>query len=191
MYDVQNIRITPIRYSVMDENNRVKFCRKLILDFQHVVDEYFYRRVEYFLKSYFRNKYLNSLYYWFRVEYQERGTAHIHGCFKLHSDPGITKLCEVIRDGRIAHHHLYKQKKCIQTEFSAYSRRDNKFLTDETLNSAGVTNPYLSIISPEIEKVLNKRIKLAIEVELIVKKFNDFLFTSINERSQNDSLLDT
>ena len=49
---------------------------------------------------------LDASYYWFRVEYQARGTAHVHGCLKLRSDPGITKLCEIVRDGRLAKRKL-------------------------------------------------------------------------------------
>ena len=83
----------------MNEKQKLSFRVRIVNDFPHIVDEYFYTRVQSFLKSFFLcRKGLTTTYYWFRVEYQERGTAHIHGCLHLDSDFGISELSQKVRN---------------------------------------------------------------------------------------------
>jgi hypothetical protein len=39
---------------------------------------------------------------WFRIEYQERGTAHAHGCLRLKCNPGLSQLAEQVFAARLA-----------------------------------------------------------------------------------------
>ena len=91
----------------MNEKEKTRFRVSMVLRHQHIVDEYFSTRVQQFMESFLRNdRSLKCTYFWYRVEYQQRRTAHVHGCFRLNSDPGITQMTEKVRDGRIAVRNL-------------------------------------------------------------------------------------
>jgi hypothetical protein len=72
----------------------------------HIVDAYFMKRVQALLDTYYRKNGLELDWSWFRIEYQERGTAHAHGCFRLKCDPGISDLAQKVLKGRIAEKRL-------------------------------------------------------------------------------------
>ena len=78
----------------------VKWKRKQVRDNPHFVDSYFYDRVKVALESFFGSKGLDMKWFWFRVEFQKRGTAHIHGCLRLKSDPDIALLGTQVLKGR-------------------------------------------------------------------------------------------
>ena len=64
------------------EEAKAKHCRKLVRQYPHLLDHYFYERVQVPLKSFFgQDTALAAKWTWFRIEHQERGTAHAHGCF--------------------------------------------------------------------------------------------------------------
>ena len=69
-------------------------------DNQHIVDAYFYWRMQKFLSIYFGANALDARWIWFRIEYQGRGAAHAHGCCRLNSDPGMTDLGFDVMEGR-------------------------------------------------------------------------------------------
>ena len=89
-------------------NEKEKLCAhlKIIRCHPHLVDEYFTLRVKDFLDVYFSKRGLDVDYYWFRIEYQMRGTGHVHGCSRLNSDPGCSELGEFVRDTRITERNL-------------------------------------------------------------------------------------
>ena len=55
---------------------------------------------------FFGKKGLEYSWFWFRIEYQERGTAHAHGYLRLKEDPGISELTQKVLKGRISEHKL-------------------------------------------------------------------------------------
>eukprot|EP00978_Attheya_sp_CCMP212_P018694 scaffold51676_cov29-Attheya_sp.AAC.1 len=72
----------------------------------HIMDAYFMKRTQILLETYYGKNGLECDWQWFRIEYQERGTAHAHGCFKLKCDPGIAQLAQKVLKGRIAERTL-------------------------------------------------------------------------------------
>ena len=63
----------------------------MILRNPHIVDKYFSRRFKYFPKNIFI-QIVQMRFGIGIIEYQARGTAHVHGCVCLKSDPGCTLL---------------------------------------------------------------------------------------------------
>ena len=52
------------------ENEKAKFRRKIVRDNPHIVDTFFYERVNEALNSFFGKKGLEIKWSWFRIEYQ-------------------------------------------------------------------------------------------------------------------------
>ncbi|KAK3923264.1 ATP-dependent DNA helicase [Frankliniella fusca] len=73
--------------SCLTENDR----RKLIQENPKVVDEFFDHRVQSFIKHVMKKKY-KVKDYWYRVEYQHRGSPHIHGVFWFNEAPDVSNL---------------------------------------------------------------------------------------------------
>ena len=76
--------------------------RRVVREHPHVVNSYFHKRFSHLLKHFFTESTLDYSYYWFRVEFQDRGTAHVHGCFRLRNDPGLCLLGSKVAAGRYA-----------------------------------------------------------------------------------------
>ena len=49
---------------------------------------------------------LGASWYWYRYEYQARGSIHCHGTAKLKNDPGLCELTEIALKGYIAEQNL-------------------------------------------------------------------------------------
>ena len=60
----------------------------------HITDWFFHSKLKDFV-NYWLHKTLNAEWYWFRYEYQARGSTHAHGCVKLKNDPGLCELVKV------------------------------------------------------------------------------------------------
>ncbi|XP_034240282.1 uncharacterized protein LOC117644774 [Thrips palmi] len=73
--------------STLTESDR----RKLIQDNPKVVDEFFDHKVQSFIKHVMKKKY-KVKDYWYRVEYQHRGSPHIHGLFWFEDAPDVSDL---------------------------------------------------------------------------------------------------
>ena len=74
----------------------------------HIADWYFTYRWEKFLQYYFIET-LHAEYWWYRYEFQGRGSIHIHGVCRLASDPGLTKLASVAFNGWIAKRYMIQK----------------------------------------------------------------------------------
>ena len=92
--------------SFMNEFEKAKWRRELVHDNPHLVDAYFTERVKEFIKTFFGNSGMEYKWFWFRVEYQSCGTAHVHGCLRLKNDPGMDQLVQDVLKGRITEHQL-------------------------------------------------------------------------------------
>ena len=86
----------------MTEGDEAKFRRKMVRENPHIVDAFFYDRVENLLSTFFGKKGIEMSWHWFRIEHQARGTAHVHGCLRMKNDPGLSELAHVVLEGRIA-----------------------------------------------------------------------------------------
>ena len=66
------------------------------------MNEYFTKCVEIFVQHFFASKGLEAEWYWYRYEWQSRGSIHVHGLCRLKSDPDLHLLLEEIILGRKA-----------------------------------------------------------------------------------------
>ena len=151
------------------------------------LDATFVKYCKLFLDAYFKpNNDLNINYYWFRVENQARGTAHVHGCFKLMSDPGISNLCEIVRDGRIALRKLSLAGLRTSVDYPSWMLEDDRFVPRRKLEQKNIvikssyTNAELNALNSLIEKGLIAEEKVCL--------YNDFLFSTFNEQGPSDVL---
>ena len=75
----------------MDEKQKTTTIVNSIKKHHHIQNEYFGKGVKEFFNTYFRAHGLNVKYNCYRIEFQERGTAHIHGRCKFKSDVGLSE----------------------------------------------------------------------------------------------------
>ena len=66
------------------------------------VNQYFFKKVQVLLETYFGDQGFKSSWHWARMENQNRGRYHAHGCLQLEDDPGLSRLAEIVIEGRIA-----------------------------------------------------------------------------------------
>ena len=62
-----------------------------VIDNPHLTDWFFKQRLEEFIKHWL-NGAMDAEWFWYRFEYQARGSIHAHGCAKLKNDPDIRLL---------------------------------------------------------------------------------------------------
>ena len=67
-----------------------------VIDNPHLTDWFFVQRLEAFVTHWF-NGVLDAEWYWYRFEYQARGSIHAHGCAKLKNDPDMRLLRNRVR----------------------------------------------------------------------------------------------
>ena len=95
-----------IRYDKIDEKQKITTRVSLIKKDPHIVDAYFEKYVKEFCNTYFKAHGLNVKYNWYIIEFQARGTAHIHGCCRFKSDVGVSELAKLVRNRRVAQREL-------------------------------------------------------------------------------------
>jgi ATP-dependent DNA helicase PIF1 len=113
--------------NLLNEEQKAKKRRKWVRDNPHIVDSYFHDRVILLLKTYLGKDSLEVDWLWFRVEYQGRGTAHIHGCCRLKSDPGLTDLAQKVLEGREARLKLLVSNVAFEDPFLAEELAEDDF----------------------------------------------------------------
>ncbi|XP_028418913.1 uncharacterized protein LOC114544479 [Dendronephthya gigantea] len=62
-----------------------------VIDNPHMTDWFFMQRLQEFIKHWLQGV-LGAEWFWYRFEYQARGSIHAHGCAKLKNDPDIRLL---------------------------------------------------------------------------------------------------
>ncbi|XP_028418786.1 uncharacterized protein LOC114544315 isoform X2 [Dendronephthya gigantea] len=62
-----------------------------VIDNPHLTDWFFMQRLQKFIKHWLEGV-LDAEWFWYRFEYQARGSIHAHGCAKLKNDPDIRLL---------------------------------------------------------------------------------------------------
>ena len=62
-----------------------------VIDNPHLTDWFFMQRLEEFIRHWL-NGVMDAEWFWYRFEYQARGSIHAHGCAKLKNDPDIRLL---------------------------------------------------------------------------------------------------
>ncbi|KAK3922134.1 ATP-dependent DNA helicase [Frankliniella fusca] len=76
-----------------EDNSKLteKERRDLLQKNPYIVDSFFHERVECFIETILKPKF-KVLDYWYRVEYQHRGSPHIHGVFWFEGAPDVSSI---------------------------------------------------------------------------------------------------
>ena len=99
--------------------------------------------------TFFGDSCLGTDYIWYRSEYQEKGTAHGHGCCCLKNDPGLTSLAKQVVNGYCSQHILtYHQPPVLpEVVFDAEDIASDKWRSD--ISNIAVTNVEQYLIEIE------------------------------------------
>jgi len=89
--------------------------RSNVINNPHLADEYFYHRATTFIQHFFHDT-LQAKWHWWRVEWQARGSIHLHGCLRLEHAPELTDLSSIALLGRIAQIELLYRTQLPWTE---------------------------------------------------------------------------
>ena len=85
-----------------DEKEKAKWKRKLVRENPHLVDAFFFRRVNVMFETFLGSSGFEAIWHWLRGELQARGAYHGHGCARLKHDPGFARLAQLVCKGRQA-----------------------------------------------------------------------------------------
>ncbi|KAK3916400.1 ATP-dependent DNA helicase [Frankliniella fusca] len=85
----------PDLYKLLDSNNYENLTEKqrrdLLQNNPNIVDAFFSERVEKFITQIICKKF-KIIDYWYRIEYQHRGSPHMHGIFWMENAPDVSNL---------------------------------------------------------------------------------------------------
>ena len=181
-----------------DENSKAKKRRLFVKENPHIVDWYFCARSDKMLMAFFLH--LCITWWWYRIEYQKRGTPHFHGCFRLKSDPNLTLLANSVAACRrlqvLLMHFL---PDCLDPEgadkdtlwpydqFKGHADKNDDtsdvFVKEsyEQRNLPDEIKEAMAANGEERQRLVNeikKTIRNGMENEQIIIQLNDFLITS-------------
>ena len=153
--------------------------RKVVRENPHIVDAYFQTRVRNLFRTMFGKSGLSTEWQWYRVEYQNRGAPHIHGCCKLNHDPNLTKLAKQVIDGRVSEQMLIRRGLLQVNAVDAYNKSLDSWLSREDIE--------LPTISPADEETLRSKITEGIEAHKQIVSFHDFLLSANHVQPPTDA----
>jgi hypothetical protein len=177
----KHFNVDDTEYAGLNESEKAKLHRKMVRDNPHMVDHYFHLRVKLLLNKWFGDAGLPVKWSWFRIEYQERGTAHAHGCLRLECDPNISVLSNKVADARQLQAILQHQNIALADGefFSADETTDDKLIIDDAdLNKV--------FTEDEVTK-LKQTIADGVKAHCIIINFQDFLLTTFHPDPPTDA----
>ncbi len=169
----------PTFSSVQEE---ASWKRKLVRKNPHLVDEYFYHRVQLLFQELYGPNGIELDWLWFRIEYQGRGAPHVHGCLRVKRDPGIAEHAKKVLDGRLAAlqlrtHDLLSDEEDFPQHELELDTWDDKFIEEiyETPPSPG-----------EID-ALKQKVATAKESHRVITAYHDYFFSTQNLDPPSDA----
>jgi Helitron helicase-like domain at N-terminus/PIF1-like helicase len=174
------------------EQEKAAWRRSWVRRNPHIVDSYFQERAKCFLETYLGDTGLQSEWVWYRVEYQKRGCAHIHGCCRLRSDPNLHQLSQNVLHGREAQLQL-RASGIIPPAMTTAAATTNLclFTPEDTADDRfvrGFDNRPLS--NTEVEDLYLK-INQGLEDQEKIIKYHDFLISTTHPSPPLDATLDS
>ena len=162
-----------------DVQAEASWKRRTVRDNPHIVDQYFYMRVQALFRTMFSRFGIETEWLWFRIEYQSRGAPHAHGCLKVKADPGLTKLAATVVKGRVA----------------------GRMLSERDLTLPGIVNPQnieldiwqprdtsaLEHLEPADTAKLFDEVKEGAQAEARIVSFHDFFLSSHHVNPPSDA----
>jgi TolA-binding protein len=168
--DLSNLSIT----------EKAKEKRKFVRDNPHIVDMFFYRRLQMMIKHFFGKGCLRAKWIWFRIEYQGRGCAHGHGCCRLESDPGLIDLGGKVLRGKEAQRKLAYSTVPVELpiSFSEEERSEDTW--------APLDDPRTEFAEEEKTELI-RMVREGVEAHRKIVNYNDFLITTEHPRPPVDA----
>ena len=110
-----------------------------VVDIPHLTDWFFCNKLKDFVNHWLL-QILDAQYYWYRIEYQARGSAHAHGCAcaRLKNDPGICRLVNLAAEGWMAEQELNAME-----QTSTWRHQDLQDKIDEGLRAKQTAIQYI------------------------------------------------
>ena len=172
---------------ISDPIKNVRWKNKMCQKFPHIVDTYFCKRVDFIMETIFSKLGISAKWWWKRIEYQKRGTAHAHGCFRLVCDPGLTEAAKKVLEGRISEMLMnqFQGWELVQTGVSHVGFSETSIHSDEWEKTFSKEKPKSWNDSVCTEHALN--VEYGILQEKIITNFQDYFLTTINGQCPVDS----
>ena len=171
----------PTFQSVQEE---ASWKRKLVRDNLHIVDAYFYDRVQELFKAIHGSTGIEIDWHWFRIEYQGRGAPHVHGCLRLKRDPGIAKHAKIVLDGRVAALRLTKVNLLDNADDFELATCEMDTWDDSFMKGLEDVNGQEEI------DILKEQIASAKVSHSIIIAYHDYFFTAENIQLPTDAVSD-
>ena len=179
-----------------NKQDKARARRKLVRENPHIVDQFFQARAEAMLKTMFGKKGLAIEWSWYRVEYQRRRTAHVHGCFRLEGAPELTVLSNKVATGRIAQRHLTCSNQLnVLEEEEMFQAEEIAF--DEWQEEEGENVQQQHFNEDQIEK-MRAQVMEGKKAQTTILTFHDWIFNfkhpnpppdaNANQRNQQDNM---
>ena len=166
----------------LTEKQKVRKRAKWVRQNPHVVDAYFFDRIKFMVQEFFGNKGLKTSWVWFRIEFQSRGTAHVHGCCRLKSDPGLMDLAQQVLQGREARLQLMASRKYHAWE-DPFSVED---VSRDNIERTFENHP----LSPNQVEELKSQMQKGFNAQEIIREYNDYLICTWHPAPPSDALSD-
>ena len=96
---------------------------------------------------------LEMVWVWFRIEFQAQGTAHVHGCCRLKSDPGLMELAQQVLQSREARLQL-KSSEVLSLGEDPFSEEEvSQDEIERTFDSIELSDEQVSDLRQQMQEV--------------------------------------
>ncbi len=168
----------------MTEKEKAAIRRKWVRDNPHIVDHYFFMRAKEYFNSFYGKDCLNAEWYWYRIEYQKRGSAHVHGCCRLKSDPNLPDLAQKVvhgREAQLAWMASGDPHPLPEPHFSPEDMSEDKIVR---------SFPVDQELSAEMIDELTLKIVQGVDAQRRMLRYHDFLLTVMHPSPPSDATAD-
>ena len=168
----------------MTETDKAVLRRKWVRDNPHIVDHYFFMRAKEYFNSFYGKDCLNAEWYWYRIEYQKRGSAHVHGCCRLKSDPNLPDLAQKVVHGREA--------QLAWTASGDPHPLPDPHFSPEDMEEDKIVRPFPEgqELSEEMIDALTLKIVEGVDAQRRLLRYHDFLLTVMHPTPPSDATAD-
>lgn len=161
-----------------------KWRRKFIRKYPHIVDAFFFHRVQELIKYVFSSSGLQVEWHWYRIEYQGRGAPHAHGCLRLKQAPDLPKLAKHVLDGWRASKMLSMRYIQVQNDFT----REEKMFDEWAHADCPEGNEIALADLQDIDvQTLKDKVKLGKKSQKTIVQFHDFLLATMHPNPPTDA----
>ena len=156
----------------------------------HIVNEFFMKRANLFTSHFFGEDFLQTLWLWYRFEWQKRGGPHLHGIARLKAAEHLdfTKLSVKVVDGRRSVIILLWLKGRLDFTETYADQLNNAVLPLESMHDKLQMQDIFeglkdTIFTNESVQSLITTVNIGLACERQIVKFRDYVISSNNPNS--------